>query len=247
MWTFLEAHWSLWRNDKWWGGKSGSLKTESWHELCAWGESWKIRVDRSWSMGFCLCNSPGEWTGNPEIQQMLSQVSFSTPQGAANNGHMDFKKRGKKKKKKVLKSWKDCSQVNQSCNCRLQTKIWSSYSPPRALFTLIISLLSGFFFFFFFLIFGWNYTFLIASVTTSVIHPVCMCAKSLQPCLTLCDPMDCSTPGSSVHRESPGKNTGMGCHVLLQGFFLAQGLNQSLMSPALTGRFFTTSATWDPG
>ena len=27
----------------------------------------------------------------------------------------------------------------------------------------------------------------------------CMCAKSLQSCLTLCDPMDCSPPGSSVH------------------------------------------------
>ena len=25
-------------------------------------------------------------------------------------------------------------------------------------------------------------------------------AKSLQSCLTLCDPMDCSIPGSSVHR-----------------------------------------------
>ena len=34
----------------------------------------------------------------------------------------------------------------------------------------------------------------------SVVHTcVCMCAKSLQPCLTLCDPMDCSPPGSSVH------------------------------------------------
>ena len=28
---------------------------------------------------------------------------------------------------------------------------------------------------------------------------MCMCAKSLQLCLTLCDPMDCSPPGSSVH------------------------------------------------
>ena len=28
---------------------------------------------------------------------------------------------------------------------------------------------------------------------------VCVCAKSLQECLTLCDPMDCSPPGSSVH------------------------------------------------
>ena len=28
----------------------------------------------------------------------------------------------------------------------------------------------------------------------------CLCAKSLQSHLTLCDPMDCSMPGSSVHR-----------------------------------------------
>ena len=27
----------------------------------------------------------------------------------------------------------------------------------------------------------------------------CMCAKLLQSCLTLCDPMDCYPPGSSVH------------------------------------------------
>ena len=26
-----------------------------------------------------------------------------------------------------------------------------------------------------------------------------------------CNPMDCSTPGSSVHKDSPGKNTGVGC------------------------------------
>ena len=38
-----------------------------------------------------------------------------------------------------------------------------------------------------------------------------------QSCPTLCDPMDCSPPGSSVHGESPGKNTGVGCHALLQG------------------------------
>ena len=34
---------------------------------------------------------------------------------------------------------------------------------------------------------------------TSVNKHACMCAKSLQSCLTLCDPMDCSPPGSSVH------------------------------------------------
>ena len=31
-----------------------------------------------------------------------------------------------------------------------------------------------------------------------------------QLCLTLCDPMDCSPPGSSVHGDSPGKN-GLPC------------------------------------
>ena len=35
--------------------------------------------------------------------------------------------------------------------------------------------------------------------------------------------MDCSPPGSSVHRDSLGKNTGMGYHALLQGIFPTQG------------------------
>ena len=34
-----------------------------------------------------------------------------------------------------------------------------------------------------------------------------------------CDPMDYSPPGSSVHGDSPGKNTRVGCHALLQGIF----------------------------
>ena len=41
-------------------------------------------------------------------------------------------------------------------------------------------------------------------------------AKSLQSCPTLCDPMDCSPPGSPRPWDSPGKNTGVGCHFLLQ-------------------------------
>ena len=36
----------------------------------------------------------------------------------------------------------------------------------------------------------------------------------VQSCPTLCNPMDCSLPGSSVHGDSPGKNTGVGCHAL---------------------------------
>ena len=37
-----------------------------------------------------------------------------------------------------------------------------------------------------------------------------------QSCPTLCDPMDCSPPGSPLHGDSPGKTTGVGCHALLQ-------------------------------
>ena len=41
-------------------------------------------------------------------------------------------------------------------------------------------------------------------------------AKSLQSCPTLCDPIDGSPPGSPPPWDSLGKNTGMGCHFLLQ-------------------------------
>ena len=44
-----------------------------------------------------------------------------------------------------------------------------------------------------------------------------------------CDPMDYSPPGSSVHGDSPGKNTGVGCRSLLQGIFPTQGLNPHLL------------------
>ena len=40
--------------------------------------------------------------------------------------------------------------------------------------------------------------------------------------------MDCSLPGSSVHGDSPGKNTGVGCHSLLQRIFQTQGSNPGL-------------------
>ena len=45
----------------------------------------------------------------------------------------------------------------------------------------------------------------------------CCCCLAVLSCLTLHDPMDCSPPGSSVHGDSPGKNSGVGCHFLLQG------------------------------
>ena len=57
----------------------------------------------------------------------------------------------------------------------------------------------------------------------------CMCAKSLQSCPILCEPIDCSPPGFSVHGDSPGESTGVGCNALLQGNLPIQGLNLCLL------------------
>ena len=57
------------------------------------------------------------------------------------------------------------------------------------------------------------------------IHSCAVPCLVAQSCLTLCNPMDCSPPGSSFHGDSPGKNTGVGCHTLLQGIFPIQGSN----------------------
>ena len=56
----------------------------------------------------------------------------------------------------------------------------------------------------------------------------CMCAKSVQSCLILCDPVDCNLPRLLCLWHSPGNNTGVGCHALLQAIFPAQGLNLHL-------------------
>ena len=53
--------------------------------------------------------------------------------------------------------------------------------------------------------------------------------SSVQSCLTLCNPLDCSLPGSSVHGIFLGKNTRVSCHFLLQGIFPTQGSNPCLL------------------
>ena len=50
-----------------------------------------------------------------------------------------------------------------------------------------------------------------------------------QSCPILCDSMDCSPPVSSVHADSPGKNTGVGCYAPLHGIFRTQGSNPGLL------------------
>ena len=68
----------------------------------------------------------------------------------------------------------------------------------------------------------------VSKVTNAFLMPistmcvgVCVCVLVTQLCPTVCDPKDPS--GSSVH--SAGKNTGVGCHSLLQEIFPTQGLN----------------------
>ena len=76
-------------------------------------------------------------------------------------------------------------------------------------------------------------------IKKSVLCCAVLCLAT-QLCLSLCDPKDCNPPGSSVHGDSPGKNTGVGCHALLQGIFPTQ--NQSQVS-RIAGRFFISWAT----
>ena len=74
-------------------------------------------------------------------------------------------------------------------------------------------------------IFSFN---ILTNLLLAYIFDMCCCAcvvLSLQSRLTLCYPMDCSPPDSSVHKDSPGKNTEVGCCGLLQGIFTTQGLN----------------------
>ena len=82
---------------------------------------------------------------------------------------------------------------------------------------------------------------------SSIFQNVCPCmgAKLLQSCLTLCDPMDCSLPGSSVHGVL---QAGILKWVAMPppGDLLQPGMEPtSLKSPALASRVFTTSATWE--
>ena len=57
---------------------------------------------------------------------------------------------------------------------------------------------------------------------------LCTCAQT-QLCPTLCDPMDCNPPVSSIHGISPVKNTVVSCCFLLQLIFLTQESNLGLL------------------
>ena len=70
---------------------------------------------------------------------------------------------------------------------------------------------------------------------------------SLQSYLTLCKPTDCSLARLLCPWDSPGKNTGVGYHALLQGTFPTQGSNLHLLCLCIVGRFFTMEPPGDLG
>ena len=74
-----------------------------------------------------------------------------------------------------------------------------------------------------------------------------MHAKSLQSCLTLCDPMDCSLPGFSVHEIFQARTlewVGMPSSRGSSGP-RDQTRVSYVLSSALAGGFFTASTTWE--
>ena len=74
---------------------------------------------------------------------------------------------------------------------------------------------------------------------------LCVHAKLLQLCLTLCSPMDCSTPGSSDHGILQTRILQWVALFFSRGSSPLRDQTQVLMSPALTGGFLTTSTTWE--
>ena len=74
-----------------------------------------------------------------------------------------------------------------------------------------------------------------------------MHAKSLQLCPTLCDSMDYSLSGSSLHGILQARILEWVAMPFSRGSSLPREELASLMYPALTDGFFTTSATWEDG
>ena len=73
---------------------------------------------------------------------------------------------------------------------------------------------------------------------------LCVCAKSLESCPTLCNPMDCSLLVSSVHGVLQARKLEWVSMPSSRGSFHPGIEPVSLKSPALTSRFFTASTTF---
>ena len=67
----------------------------------------------------------------------------------------------------------------------------------------------------------------------------CVCAQFLSPVWLFATLSTVAWPGSSVHGISWARILGVGCHLLLQGIFLIQGLNPCHCISSIAGGFFT--------
>ena len=140
--------------------------------------------------------------------------------------------------------WVGRSLVNFECSfttssdCAQQTALVLNIS---WLFILVSpSFLASFFEFYDLILTGLPFS----SLTFTGLFPICVLSWSItsnslwphgqQPSRLLCP------------WNTPGKNTRVGCHFLHQGIFPPTGIEPvSFASPALAGRFFTSSAHWE--
>ena len=94
-------------------------------------------------------------------------------------------------------------------------------------------------------LFNWNSSFAFWGKKESILCYARVPAKSLQSCPTLCNPMDCSPPGSSVHgllRQEYWNGLPFPSPEHLPD----PGIKPtSLTPPALADRFFISSITWE--
>ena len=67
------------------------------------------------------------------------------------------------------------------------------------------------------------------SPSAAPLYPHSPAGLAARSCPTHCNPIDCSLPGSSGHKDFPSKNTGVGCHFLLQKISPTQGSNWGLL------------------
>ena len=78
------------------------------------------------------------------------------------------------------------------------------------------------------------------------LQTLCVCAKSFQSCLTLCDPVDCSPPDSCIRWILQARMLVRVATPSSRGSSWPRDWrNMSLLSPELAGEFFTISATWE--
>ena len=85
-----------------------------------------------------------------------------------------------------------------------------------------------------------------ADVSQHILSAECLCAKSLQSCLTLFNALDCNPPASSVQGILQAKMLEWVTMFSSRKIFPTQGWNLHLFTPpSLAGEFFTTSTTWE--